>query len=144
MYVCITNICTYHIQGKLSIKGAKFKFWMCREQMYIAVVHKYWKEARGKIWWRFPPTPNLIKSHTEERLCYGHLGSLNSCPYYRGCLISRSFNTLQHYIGTQHSVLIIEVFLIQRFVIERFHSYIIYKYWDCTWALFREIHRCFP
>ena len=32
-----------------------------------------------------------------------------------------SLNTLQYYTGTQNGVLIIEVFAIQRFAIERFH-----------------------
>ena len=35
--------------------------------------------------------------------------------------IQRSHNTVQHYTGTQNGVLIIEVSVIRRFVIERFH-----------------------
>ena len=46
--------------------------------------------------------------------------------------IQRLFYTLQYYTGTQNSVLDIEVFLIQRFVLESYHCNCLETKWPGT------------
>ena len=68
--------------------------------------------------------------YTVEPLYYGHFGTLILVLNTEVFSIQRSFYTLQYYTGTQNGVLIIEVFVIQRFVIERFHCIYTLKYVD--------------
>ena len=70
--------------------------------------------------------------HTVEPLYYGHFGTLILVLIKEDPSIQRSFNTLQYYTGTQNGVLNIEVFAIQRLVIERFHSTQIHMYCICS------------
>ena len=84
------------------------------------------------------------KHYTVEPLYYEHFGTLILVLITEVSSIRRLLNTVQYYTGTQNGVLIVEVSVIWRFVIERFHC-ITFRKETIEWILLNsDINNMYP